>query len=270
MRIKVSKGRSESSECALIRPFNRLFHTGKHIGSVNWVLFKGNDWPLRILGSLVYTHGRSRKERRILFFPGLIERKTAWLYSTTKKYEKLNWSSPIDHITLESNFSRWHFSMLDSDRRKKIRLPTYKTMKNKDATFWFGLSMKNSKVLEIAPEAVKIEYDYPSSDADRIFNLFNQSLKNYQPHIAHLSELCKPLSSNEFLHFDFFIGKETLGPGSFWLSVPKKNPIVNGYESGDPNIRGCPVSLEDFDKKIWIIVSKHRGQLRDKAIITCY
>jgi len=70
------KGKSKSMSCALARPYKKLFEEGKPIGRITHVFFKTDKWPSRILGSLCFTRGE-----RLLFFPGLIERKLDWYYS---------------------------------------------------------------------------------------------------------------------------------------------------------------------------------------------
>ena len=57
-RIRFGEGKSTNEESALTRPFRRLFNTGKPIGKINYIFFKGNRWPTRILGALCFTPGK--------------------------------------------------------------------------------------------------------------------------------------------------------------------------------------------------------------------
>ena len=64
LKLPMGRGTSTESSC-LMRPFLRLFRTGKPPGKINYIFYRHIDKSAYNLGSLCYSEGG-----RILFFPG--------------------------------------------------------------------------------------------------------------------------------------------------------------------------------------------------------
>lgn len=266
MGIKFGQGKVVSTSCALTRLYLQLFNTGKPIGKINYLFFKGNEWPSRILGSLAYTPGE-----RILYFPGVSVRNVNWHFSAADGLKSIKSTGLVDHLTLEKNFQKWHATILEADRTKKTRLPSFKTKKiDENTLFWFGLSIKDPSVLEITPEELILNLYSPPSDTDRRLNVLIEARENAIFQLTHLSKKSEPLNEGEFLHFDFFIGHSNLDLDKLDCFVPTREPIVYEFKRAQKiSVRGHPVTLEGITKKIWVVVSKHTGKLSGEAILSC-
>lgn len=267
--IKFGDGSSTSQISALARPYLRLFETGKPIGTINHIFFKGNKWPTRILGSLAYS-----KAERILFFPGVSKRNFIAYYPHKKPIQKFNASNLFDHITLEKNHKKIHATILDSSGKKKEKLPRFNTKKITDnLIFWFGLTIKNIDILEKTPEEISLSFSSPPTDSNRRFKLLQEAHRDAIRHLIILSRFDNKINANEYLHFDFFIGTKDLDieDKTIGCYAPYEKPIVNDYIEKESNhVRGHPVSLENFPLKVWIVVSKHIGKLSEDAFFKFY
>jgi hypothetical protein len=139
--------------------------------------------------------------------------------------------------------------------------------------FWFGLSIKDSEVLEKTPNKLTMIFTTPSTDADRRIKLLEEARSEAIFHITNLPE-GEDLKENEFLHFAFFIGPyEYEAVNNLPLFVPTQEPIVSDYVDKEKvAVRKHPVGLEGpMDRKVWVIVSKHFGKIKgEDAIITLH
>jgi len=263
--VKFGEGKSTSISCALARPYRELLENGKPIGKINYIFFKVNKWPSHILGSLCFTPGH-----RILFFPGLVERKINWFYSK-KNFQSIKSIGFADHLTLEAGFRRWHITVLEDDGTKKLLMPSFNTKRIEgNALFWFGLTIQGPTVLETTPEELTLVFPSPPKDSDRRITLLLDARKNAIMHLTTLNRTS--LSREEFLHFDFFIGPADLTLEKLPCNVPTQKPIVNDYRQAfkeGTHFRSHPVSLEGMTERIWVVASKHIGKVSDKAIFAC-
>lgn len=261
--------KNKSMSCALARPYKKLFGEGKPIGRITHVFFKTDKWPSRILGSFCFTRGK-----RLLFFPGLIERKLNWCRSDDdfKSYKSTGF---IDHITLDKGFQKVHVTILDPDGTKRPLLRSFETKKiKKNTLFWFGLAIQDPSFLEATPEELILTFRSPSQDSKRRSALIMEARERAILNLTTLNgESSNALNKGEFICFDFFIAPSDLFSESRPVPcfVPTQKPIVFGYAPAfkeGTHIRGHPVSLEEITEKIWVVLSKHIGKISDKAILT--
>ena len=267
-RIRFGEGKSTNEESALTRPFRRLFNTGKPIGKINYIFFKGNRWPTRILGALCFTPGK-----RLLFFPGLNHRKINWKISHKGKKVSFFFNlGLLDHFTLEKDFKKWHVTMITSPNEPKVKLPSFKTQQiERNIIFWFGLTIQSQDVLEMTPEEHMMIFSCLAKDSERRVKLLLDAREGAVFHIVHLPEKVK-IRLNEFVHFDFFIAPHTVDIKKFPCFVPIFEPMVQNYsqvEGGTP-IRAHPVMLPSMKRRVWVVVSKHQGKVSEKSIITTF
>jgi hypothetical protein len=265
LRNKIGEGKNDNNYSALTRPFRQLIATGKPIGKINYIFFKGNRWPTRVLGTLCFTPGG-----RFLFFPGLTDRKINWSISGGKKFSFFFNYGFIDHFTLEENLREWHTTIIASSDKSKVKLPAHMTLQvGKDIIFWFGLTIQDPDVLETTPEEHSISFPCHPQDSKRRIKQIIDAREGSIFHMVHLPE--KVLIRNgEFVHFDFFIANSSIDATKLPCHVPKFEPMVQNFcqvDGGTP-LRSHPVMLPGIKQRFWIIVSKHRGKVGEKSIIT--
>lgn len=265
---KFGQGKTDSMSSALARPYMRLFREGKEIGKITYVFFQVNQWPSHVLGSLCYT-----TKPRVLFYPGLIERKVNWSY-TKPWFKSIKSSGFVDHLTLEKGYVKWHVTILEPDGTKRVLLQSYRTRHvDKGVLWWFSLSIRGPELLETTPEEHTLTFPSPPKDSSRRVELMMKARENAIHHLVTLDSM--KLETGEFLHFDFFIGREDttarlINEGQLPCYAPTEKPIADGYAQAfgeQTHFRAHAVSVEGMPEKFWVIVSKHRGELRDKAIV---
>jgi hypothetical protein len=93
--------------------------------------------------------------KRLLFYPGLVERKVNWSLSRNV-FQNIRSTGFVDHITLEPGFRNWHMTILETDGTKKDHLSPSKTKKISNSTvFWFGLTIQSPDYLETTPKSLQ-------------------------------------------------------------------------------------------------------------------
>jgi len=262
-RPDFGEGSSESMSSALARPFTQLAETGNIVGRINYVFFDANKWPTHVLGSLCLA-----PSERVLFFPGLLERNVVWQYAGAS-FKGIQSRGLVDHLTLEKGFQKWHVTILESDRTKKTRLQSFPTKRvSEQVTFWFGLSIQGLTLLETTPAKLTMTFPAPPSDSIR---RGEELIKAREDAVFHITTMDHgSLSEREFVHFDFFIGPDDTDIEALPCFVPTKEPLVHNYAkpfTDGWHFRGHPVSLEGMSMKVWIVVSKHVGDLKSKTLI---
>lgn len=267
LRRKFGSGKSVNDESALTRPFRQLFHAGKPIGKINYIFFKGNKWPTRILGALCFTPGK-----RLLFFPGLNHRKINWKLSRGGKKISFFFNyGLLDHFTLERDFKRWHATIITSPSEPKPKRPSFRTYRvDRNTIFWFGLTIQKPEVLEMTPEEHRMIFSCPPRDSERRAKLLVEAREGAIFHLVHLEKV--KIRFDDFVHFDFFIAPPTVDVKKFPCFVPMYEPMVRNYsqiEGGTP-IRSHPVMLPGMKQRVWVMVSKHHGEVSEKSIITTF
>jgi hypothetical protein len=185
--VKFGQGKIKSMSCALARPFKQLFEEGKPIGRINYIFFKVNKWPSRVLGSLCLTQGQ-----RLLFYPGLIERKVNWCFSKKESFRSIKSTGFVDHLTLEKGSRKWHVTILEPEGTKELRMPSYGTKEiHKNTFFWFGLTIQDLSVLEITPEELTLIFPSPPRDSNRRIESLMKARDRAIFHLATLNLKCR-------------------------------------------------------------------------------
>lgn len=253
-----------------MRPYIKLFATGKPTGKINYIFYRHTDGQCFNLGSLCHTKGK-----RILFFPGFQARDLLWLVNKKGDYKKFNLLDfTIDHFTLEKDFKKLHLTLLKKDKRNEKTYPvSFRTFRlGEDLFFWFGLSIQDPCLLEPTPRKTTITFQIPPTDSKRrINNVINARQKS----VFHIVELSQKhsFSKNEFIHFNFFICPEgfDIPKKHVFLSLPSKEPVVsNFYSETMVPYRAHYVALPKFDKKIAVLVSRHIGKLSNSILTAMY
>ena len=112
---ELTQGTSDSFFNPLARPLRRVLENGI-IGRITYTFYQEPVKPIRTFGSFCYTPGE-----RLLFFPGIVNRRLRWNSEGKKKVEKFNLpnNTLIDHFSLEKELDKWHVTLLD-EKAKKI------------------------------------------------------------------------------------------------------------------------------------------------------
>lgn len=260
------KGRSTSLDSALARPFRKFIQEGKPAGKINHVFYEDAGAKV-ILGSMCYSPGS-----RIIFFPGIIERKIAWESSVVKLAKR----GPLDHITLEPDLQTWHITSITNGKKDKQRLPTRIVRSVEPALdYWFGMSVASPTVFEPEPEEFQFSFEVPHKNANKFADILFEARDGSIFHT--LSPIDKRATASwEFLHFDFLIDRrknrspENFPPNTLW--VPTGPPALKDrldYGQGELRIptRVHQVKLIGFDGDIAILVSRHRAELAERVIL---
>jgi len=187
---------------ALGRPFKRLFESGKPIEKLTYIYFQPPQGALRTLGSLCYSQGG-----RVVFYPGLTTRSVRWFSQGNKLVPVATSTSKLlDHITLDSDFGRWHATVLTTHGAKRTRIPSQRTRQvGKDLIFWFALCVRNPTILEVAPATLTLgPFPVTSSDSKRRAELAMMAREGAIFVITQLHD-DETLPSTAFVIFEFWI-----------------------------------------------------------------
>ena len=252
-----------AANSALFRPLRQLAEEGKPIGTINYIFYK-EKVAHYVLGSLCYSPGG-----RVLFYPGIRDRVVRWV---TKQGESPPVSVKdilIDHLTLDGNLKRGHITARTINDKSKIpkKVSNFATKKiTDDAIFWFAMSIKNASILERMVKRATLSFTSLASDTDR---RADEVIKAREGAIFHIVRLAKDvgITTGEFLHFRFFLGGDDYKSFKHFWALPK--PHIQGlvYERHIP-IRTHPMSIVNLPYKVWVLVSKHGGELSNDAIFT--
>ena len=268
---ELTQGTSDSFFNPLARPLRRVLENGI-IGRITYTFYQEPVKPIRTFGSFCYTPGE-----RLLFFPGIVNRRLRWNSERKKKVEKFNLpnNTLIDHYSLEKDLDIWNITLLDGKGEKKYPLRKYKTRKYPDDTcFWFAISVKSPSVLDPTPQELKLMFSSPETDSERRVKDIVEARED-----AIFSILSPPdgmtLNEDEYLHFAVLVTKEKRDvryinslqpPLNFPITPPSLESPVE-METQMP-VRTHPVRLQGFPGSVFIIVAKHKGILSNEAVIT--
>lgn len=253
-------GTAISLDSSIARPFRVLIEKGLDTGRVNHLFFFDSG-HFSVVGSLCYT-----STGRLIFFPGVIGRKTLW----DSEKGDLKEGGVVDHLTLEPNSKSWHLTIhRDGKKDKSSQLPSRRTFQVEPGLdYWFGMSVASSSVFEKQFQNYLFSFPVHSGVSSKYLKILEQSKKDSKFH--SMSLVHEGIESGEFLHFDFLIDnrKNKEETPKNIVSVPYGPPaLVNPLElTGDFIIRAHPVEIPTFPGNILVLVSKHVGELTNEVI----
>lgn len=168
----------------------------------------------------------------LIFFPGFNFNPT-WVEVAKGRRQK-RYGIQIDHITLEKNLDRWHYTSPGSDHHLGSGLTTDL---GENRFLWFGLSIVDSSVLRVVREKTVFRVKVPSSDTKRRTNVFMTSREGAVFNIISLHPDAKYSFDTGFLHFGLIVGPlgfpEYSGPnfgipfGSPFVTKALPSPLIN-------------------------------------------
>ena len=190
------------------RALNALLEDGKPIRSFSMCHLKvppeaATPKELRWVGVFVLSQGD-----RLLYFPGFsYERFLAFQGKTAKEPSDF----AIDHLSLESNFLRWHITSFKSNDH----LGSPRTCPlGKGRHLWFGLSVANLEVFRPVCHKTKISVPTPSIDSRRRIDAFMSSREDnkdvwvglppgatatFDPFFFHIAVIAGPKGFTDYL-----------------------------------------------------------------------
>jgi hypothetical protein len=170
---------------------------------------------------------------RLIFFPGF-NFITTWVKVAGKRAREKRHDIHIDHITLEKNLRRWHFTSHGS----KSHLGSGLTTDLGDNRFlWFGMSVAGCDVLKAVKQETVFHTLVPASDTLRRIDVFKASREGVVYKILSVHPDAKQRFIMGFLHFGLIVGPpgfvDYSGPnfgvpfGSPFVKEKLPNPLTN-------------------------------------------
>lgn len=160
---------------------------------------------------------------RLIFFPGFNFLAT-WVKVARKRSREKRHDIHIDHITLEKNLRRWHYTSPDSKHHLGSGLTTDL---GENRFLWFGLSIADSNILKVVRQETVFHTMVPAPDTTRRTDVFMASRKGAVFNIISLHPNAKQRFDTGFLHFGLIVGPlgfaDYSGPN---LGIPFGSPFV--------------------------------------------
>ena len=215
-------------------PDNPLWRATEHLLShgapqerlvMAYVIDQRSGTTYRWLGVFAHSAGD-----RLVFFHGL-DFAPKWVNinrggGTEKKY------IDIDHMSLERDWSRWHFTSRGSEHH--VGSATTRDL-GKGWRFWFGLSIPNLDNLRVVKKQTKVVGTSPGSDAKRRIDSFMNSREG-----VTFPLITMPASTPESESFPYF--EVVIAPST---SATHKGPYV-GPSANEVTNAQTPVMIHHF------------------------
>jgi len=170
---------------------------------------------------------------RLIFFPGF-DFSATWVKVAEKRSHEKRHDIHIDHITLEKDLRRWHYTSPDS----KHHLGSGLTTDLGDNRFlWFGMSVAGSNILKPVKQETVFHTIVPASDTTRRVDAFMASREGVVFNTLSVHPDAKQRFNTGFLHFGLIVGPpgfvDYAGPnfgipfGSPFVIETLPNPLTN-------------------------------------------
>jgi len=231
-------GNSLNDDSALVRSLKGLLVDGKPLRKISFIFYQEKNVHYTV-GTVV------RSEKYLIFYPALIPSKVTESPpdEETVKDTQLN----IDHLTLEENWDKWHFTFKQKKEQRKYQLTTRKTKKINDSlTLWFVMAVQSLDKLEKMPKTQQYKLVYPNYD---------ELLRRYSEFIEARKEVNFPImgvkgepENDWYLNLEFFISKKI--SGNYRQDYPKTPTVYHANNfSSNSGKRNTNSLLRDTPKK---------------------
>jgi len=254
-------GESLNDDSALVRSLKGLLVDGKPIRKISFIFYKEKNDHYTV-GTIILS------EKYLIFYPALIPSKVTESLSDEKTIKDIPLN--IDHLTLEENWVKWHFSFKQKKEQRKYKLITRKTKKiNNSLTLWFVMAVKSLDKLEEMPKTQEYKLVYPNYD---------ELLRRYSEFIEARKQVNFPImevkgepENDWYLNLEFFIDKKI--SGDYRQDYPKTPTVyhANSFSSNKGNpipkfyTRDIHVNLPGFEGRLWVRVSRMPGRLEKEG-----
>jgi len=218
---------------------------------------------LRWFGAFVLFSGG-----RLIFFPGLNFNAT-WVKVARRRSHQERHDIHVDHITLEKNHRRWHYTGPGSKRHLGSGLTTDL---GENRFLWFGMSIAESDVLKAVREETVFHTMVPVSNTKRRTDAFMASREGAIFNTISLHPDAKQRFDTGFLHFGLIIGPSGFadysGPN---LGIPFGSPFL--AENLPNSLTNMPLRLHRISMSskldIEIVALWIPGALTEMVTFTC-
>jgi len=187
-----SEGLDTDANNPLSRALNRLFQDGKPFRRISLCWFE-KKW----LGVFAIT-----AHQRLVFFPGF-DFTSDWIRILRGDLLQTQRPFDVDHISLEKDRSRWHFT---KPKSKGHQGGGQTSNLGEGRVLWFGLSIAAPTVLRDLRRETIVSFQSPPSDSNRRARAFIEAEKNTQSLIVRLGSDAQHPFPQGFLHFAFIVG----------------------------------------------------------------
>jgi hypothetical protein len=177
-------GQDDALDNPLARALESLFSSGRPFKRLTLCFCSDrrkteNDPILRWLGVFILSEGG-----RIIFFPGFRQAKT---YVTGFRGKARMWDEgfDFDHVSLQTDWKRWHITRRGSKRRLGGPITT---PLGQNRYFWFGLSLGSLDELRVVKQSTAVIGEIPASDARRRVDVLRRARENAEFHILDWHE----------------------------------------------------------------------------------
>lgn len=139
----------------------------------------------------------------LIFFPGLSSQQEHMHYYEN---QKLKWfqNFNVDHLTLESNYRRWHITSQGSANHTPWKVQTAELGGGRN--LWFGMSISDSSSLRTVKKLTSIITNVPQSDKDRRVQVFQSARENAVDQIVEQHPDSLGVFPNGFYHISVIVG----------------------------------------------------------------
>jgi len=250
-------GENISIDSALGRPFQKLVESSKLPGKMTYVFHTADEKQFHVLGSFSITPGN-----KILFFPGLIDRKI-----DTYKNEKITLQKNIiDHFTLINNHKKWHITVSQKTRSDK-KIPSFKTKKiDENNRAWFVLRVRDITDLELMPKKQKIQLYGDVNRLKKIESFIQDSRNDAVYQSTKLED--DSILTDFFWQFEVFVSlsknkdEHPITP----VTIRKMPGTTINDTRTQATARTHQVILKEFNGSIFIRVSKILGTITTPSV----
>lgn len=203
------------------RALNSLLEDGKPINTFGMCHLKNPPEAhipeeLRWIGVFLHSTGG-----RILYFPGFVYEKFLAFQGKNRRDHPF---FPIDHVSLDSGFRKWHVTSFKS----KKHLGSPRTLPLGENRFlWFGLSVANLNVFRHVSHHTEISVSTPPSDSRRRVDEFINARENIEDLMVGLPQGATTMFDPFYLHLAVIVGPRGFnnykGPK---LGFPEGSPFL--------------------------------------------
>jgi hypothetical protein len=205
--------------------------------------------------------------KRILFFPGLTDRRTVSSSEGGEFLEK-GIVHNTDHINLENNLRNFHIT-LDEKATQGTKYRTMKTVSVKDNMFlWFVMGIKNSNMLQLAPKTQEIKIRWDNySDLKRRASIIENSRGDCLFNVTRIDD---ELPDPYYINFEFFVSN--IQSKEYEPPLETYTLNLSSYDANQKDVRSQVhtrshyVILRGFNGSAWVRVSKITGRLNNHAV----
>lgn len=259
--FSVGTGESLNDDSALVRSIKGLLVDGKPVKKISFIFYKEKNNHY-VVGTIILS------KKYLIFYPALLPNKVTESIPDEKIIKDIPLN--IDHLTLEENWSKWHFTFKQIKERGKYKLTTRKTKKiNNTLTLWFVMTVQSLDKLEEMPKTQEYKLEYPNYDElSRRYLEFVEARNQVNFPIIEV----KGESKNDwYLNLEFFVDKNK--SEDYRQDYPKTSTVYHANNFSSNKDKPIPtfytkdvhIDLPEFEGRLWVRASRMPGRLEKEG-----